>query len=228
VISGRATQGTVVVQRAASGGTTVQLSSSDRSVSVPSAVTVASGSNTVSFPIATTPITNDVIVTITATLSGRSYKATLTVWHVSANSSIYEVSGRAPVRYTSEDATFFATCSGHSLDLRINGFEWRAVFSATLNTALRPTTYEGTMPNFSGRPGISVDGPSVPQCLRSDSSFRYVIDEMDLPPRGPVRKFVARYEVQCRNGSSSLRGEVLLTNPSPSIVVSPGLQGCSQ
>lgn len=80
IVGGTSAQGTVTLTGGApSGGTSVALTSSSGSASVPASVTVPAGASSVSFAIATTAVTATTSATIGATASGTSRTTTLTV-----------------------------------------------------------------------------------------------------------------------------------------------------
>ncbi len=81
VTGGSASQGMVVLSGAApSGGSTVSLSSSNTSAAtVPASVTVAAGSSSASFTVNTSAVSSTTSANITASMSGVSQSATLTV-----------------------------------------------------------------------------------------------------------------------------------------------------
>src|SRR5918993_2792543 len=77
--AGRSTQGTLTLNEALRIPATVQLSATHPSVSIPSSVSVAPGSAGGTFPIDTTEIDRDMVVTITASVADRKYNAAFTV-----------------------------------------------------------------------------------------------------------------------------------------------------
>jgi hypothetical protein len=80
VQGGTSSTGTVTLYAAApSGGTTITLSSSLSSATVPASVTVASGATTATFTISTSAVSSLATSTITATLAGSPKTATLTI-----------------------------------------------------------------------------------------------------------------------------------------------------
>jgi hypothetical protein len=114
--------------------------------------------------------------------------------------------------------------------------DWQFAFGATLNGALRPGTYENANEGIiSGSALLSIRTPSSTalQCRSAatpfNSSGRFTIASMDLPPRGPVRRFVATFEQFCRSDfSRSIRGGVRLNNPSPTVLNPTSSQSCNQ
>jgi uncharacterized repeat protein (TIGR03803 family) len=80
VTGGSSSIGTVTLSRSAMpGGTAVKLSSSSKSGTVPSSVTVASGKTSATFTVKTAAVSTQASATITASLNGVSQTATLTI-----------------------------------------------------------------------------------------------------------------------------------------------------
>jgi hypothetical protein len=81
VTGGASATGTVTLTAdAPSGGAVVSLTSSNSAVaSTPSSITVAAGATSATFPVATTAVTSNTSVTLTAAYNGASRSATLTV-----------------------------------------------------------------------------------------------------------------------------------------------------
>jgi len=80
VVGGNSSNGTITLSKKASGqGSTVTLTSSNVSVTVPSSVTVGTGATTAKFTVTTTPVTVNTSAKITGKLGSSSATATLTV-----------------------------------------------------------------------------------------------------------------------------------------------------
>ena len=225
---GRSMQGTVTVQQAVTSDTAVQLSASDAAVSVPASTVIRSGSNSASFPIATSPVNSDRGVTVTATIAGRPYVMTFELWQFADNDFSYEIAPSGAFgHFTAATATLSASCSENHVTLQVltgNSTQWIMSFGAPPGRALRTGVYDNT--------GGVIDQPSLTFAISPISSCagaipaRFVITEMDLPPRGPVRRFVGSFEAFCRDGRS-VRGEIHLLSPTSSVIPA-GLIGCAQ
>jgi len=80
ILGGRTAQATVRLTAAApAGGVQVAVSSSSPAAAPPEAVTVPAGQTQLRFPVATSPVDSDTVVTITATLAGESRATQLAV-----------------------------------------------------------------------------------------------------------------------------------------------------
>lgn len=216
VFGGQAAEGTVTVGLPI--GATVLLSTDNPTVSVPASVSIPAGQTAASFPIAAHSVNGDTLVTITATLGGISDVAPLMVWPplgTAANSFWYERGADSTYgRYTSDDAAFVAACRGYSVDVLVNS-EWRVVFSTSGGRPISRGTYDIRVPGPNGLShGFSAfrvgEGSLLCPQLAMDGTF--TIDDADLAVNGLVRRFAARYDFRCRDGSAAFRGEIRLTN----------------
>jgi len=212
---GGLSQATVSLNQPAAGATTITLSASDPSAVLPVSVTVPSGATTATFPIATSPVSADSIVTIGTSVSGKSYKAALALWRIAPNSFWYDLTPNgAFAHFTTENAAIQASCTGSRLEARINNFDWTATFSAIQGEPLRPGTYATGARFATGSPWLYL---SPQQCSSfgssSDPVGQFVVEEVDLAPRGDVRRFVSTFELRCADGSNTIRGEIRLANP---------------
>ena len=216
---GGVSQGTVTLNAPAATSTIVTLSASDSAAVVPRSITVPAGASSATFPITTQAVPRDSIVTIGATAFAGPYQTTLIVWPVTANNFWYEMPPNGSFgRYSSDNATLTATCSGSRIDFRVNGFEWTASVGAVNNLPLNVGTYEDAGIGTSGsRPSLSVRNDRLPLCLLTDTVGRFTVEAADLSPNGIVRQFVATFEQSCRDRSATLRGEIRVVNPPPSV-----------
>jgi hypothetical protein len=121
-------------------------------------------------------------------------------------------------RFTSDNATFAATCSGSDLDVRVNGEAWRVIFRSWPGYPLRRGTYDLRAPGPSGSPAGFNAFPANQTfllCATGLHSGTFTVDELDIPASGLVRRFAARYDMRCSDGSLAIRGEMRLTNVPP-------------
>ena len=228
---------TVTLGRPASENTLVELSMNDPVASVPPAITVPTGATAGSFTVASSVPAEDTRVSLLASVAGRSLQTAFNVWRSVDNEVWYEIipDGSA-AHFTLANAGLIATCQGNILRVTAQRPDWQFSFGATLNGALRPGTYENANEGVTSSSGfLSIRTPSANalQCPSSSTGLnligRFTIAAMDLPPRGPVRRFVGAFEQFCRNDfSRSIRGGVRLNNPSPTVANPTSSQSCNQ
>ena len=229
VSSGDVTEGTVTLQVEAVAGTSLTLSSSDSAVVVPPAAAIPQGTTAMTFPISTTPVERDTLVTLTANAGGRPYSTTLMVLHVAANGLWYENKPGGPhAHYTADNSAITARCTYSTLIIRVNTFDFQLSLSARAGSALRPGRYENAGLSLSAtQPSMFVNSGLGQLCGAAFPGGSFVVLEADMPRSGEVRRFVGSYDFRCPDGSSVLRGEIRLTNPSPAIA-GPNAEGCVQ
>jgi len=223
-------QGTVTLEQAVTSDTTVQLSANDAAVSVPQSVIVRSGSNSATFPITTTAVDSDHGVTVTATFAGRPYVMTFQIWQLADNDFSYEAAPNGGFgHYTAATATLAASCSENNVTLNVvsGGLtQWLITFGAPPRIALRPGVYDNTIGVVDQPRIIVATAPLLSSSCAGAPPGRFLITEMDVPARGPVRRFVGSFELFCRDGRS-VTGEFRLLSPTSSVIPS-GRIGCTQ
>ncbi len=136
VTGGGSSQGTVTLNGAApAGGATVLLGSSNTAVATaPASVTVAAGQTTATFSVTTTAVTTATPAIITASYSGSSANATLTVNPASSSLTEYD--------FTYPDRTSFLAA----------GWDFLAVSSAGVTRNTEQTT--GAVVSYNVAPGV--------------------------------------------------------------------------
>lgn len=223
VFGGSATRGTITLEQAVAVETSIELAASDGAVAVPSSITVGAGASTTSFPIATHAVPGDTNVRITATLAGRPFVGSMTVWRLGENDLWYERSNGALAHFTSENATFRAQCSGTVLNASVNDVD--LIFGAPTISKLRVGRYEDARSSASNvRPllRLLLNVQSAVGCATFETLGSFSIDELQVS-RNTVRRFIASFEHHCPSNGNSIRGGVRLTNVPPSTA---NLIGC--
>jgi hypothetical protein len=181
--------------------------------------------NTPAFPITTNPVADDIRVTLIARLEDKSFLTAFTVWYLGENDLSFEIRPAGVIgHYTSRSANFTALCSGSTFQMAVDRDGWIVALSTATNSPLRPGSY--TAGFFGPGPVILIRSSLTAMPVCPFQTGQFTIHDMDLPPRGPVRRFIASAEQVCRDGSS-VRVEMRLLNPQ-SWVVPQSLQGCTQ
>jgi hypothetical protein len=214
---------------AGSGGTTVQLSSSNDAVTLPPSAVVPAGAVTVMVPVATRAVAVDTPVVLRATAAGRTVEETIDVWAVlptffSFHSDLGEFVGQGgTMRLVPGAAQFAALCDGNRIRVDIDRGRWSTEFSGAAGTRLRVGAYEDAAESpFAGtRPGMRVGGDGR-GCGRV--AGRFVVREIDLSPTGEVRQFWVTFDQRCENGTGHLVGDIRVT--APPVIQTPFTQSC--
>ena len=205
---------------APAGGLTLQLSTNDGAVAVPSVVTVPAGASRADFRVSSSPVARDTTVSVNATAGDRVVTRPLGVWAVLptfftwfSDAGDWVGSGEFG-RMTTETAAFTASGSASEVNIRVNGTGlefWGLTFAPVRGGQLHVGTYEGaTRSAFrdNASPGLDVSGRSHGCNILAG---RFEILEADFSG-GQVRAFRARFQQHCENGSPALIGEIRFTS----------------
>lgn len=221
---------TVTLNQPASANTVIELSTNNPVASVPATVQMTTGTTTASFQIETSIPDEDSRVILYANLPQRTTQIAFNVWRPMNNEVWYEMipEGLAG-HFTPVNAKLLATCQVNRVSVTAEGPNWQFIFATVNNAPMRPRSYESL-----GISSLSIRAANadVLRCMQGGISGligRFTVEAMDLPPRGPVRQFIATFQQFCQNDfSRSIRGGVQLNLPSPSVVVPPSQQICNQ
>jgi len=214
---GDSTEATIALNAPATTATVVNVSSdAPAAVNVPASVTVPAGSNNVTFSIATSPVSEDVMSTVTASLNGRTAGNRLAVWTVAANSFWYDsdvgegIGVGLAAHVTGANASLRAVCDGSNvfIDFNYTGATWIGRFHLPDGVPIRPGTWGWSPGSDFSRPLLQLSGLG----RGCTAGGEFTIIAADLDPSGAVRNFVATFKQACSGSSAVLRGEIRLAN----------------